>query len=79
MELYFWLSISLQEERGNPRELFSPAYLKTTLMVWVLWFGTALSYYGMVLASAEILQLKNEEKTGNILELHHKKSSFLVQ
>ena len=33
-------------------------------MVWVLWFGTALSYYGMVLASAEILQLRNEEKTG---------------
>ncbi|XP_045173106.2 putative transporter SVOPL isoform X2 [Mercenaria mercenaria] len=51
-------------ERGNPRDLFSPMYLRTTLMVWILWFGTALSYYGMVLASAEILQLRNVEHSG---------------
>jgi hypothetical protein len=53
-----------QSERGNPKDLFSPTYLRTTLMVWMLWFGTALSYYGMVLASAEILQLRNAEKSG---------------
>ncbi|KAL4224126.1 hypothetical protein ACF0H5_017579 [Mactra antiquata] len=51
-------------ERGNPRDLFSPMYLRTTFMVWLLWFGTALSYYGMVLASAEILQLRNVHESG---------------
>jgi len=53
-----------QSEQGNPRDLFSPTYLRTTLQVWVLWFGTALSYYGMVLASAEILQLRNAAESG---------------
>ncbi|XP_052282117.1 putative transporter SVOPL [Dreissena polymorpha] len=33
-------------------------------MVWIMWFGTALSYYGMVLASAEILQIKNANQSG---------------
>jgi len=36
-------------------------------MVWVLWFGTALTYYGMVLASAEILQLHNVKESGKLL------------
>ena len=46
-------------------------------MVWLLWFGTALSYYGMVLASAEILQLKNEERTGTcLIDLHFLDSSI---
>ncbi|XP_052799993.1 putative transporter SVOPL [Mya arenaria] len=51
-------------EQGNPRDLFSPAYLRTTIQVWILWFGTALSYYGMVLASAEILQIRNAQQSG---------------
>ena len=29
--------------------------------MWFLWFATAFSYYGMVLASTEILQ---QQKTG---------------
>ncbi|KAK3606569.1 hypothetical protein CHS0354_041539 [Potamilus streckersoni] len=58
------LTASDAEARGNPRDLFSASYLRTSLQIFVLWFGTALSYYGMVLASAEILQLHNIEKTG---------------
>ena len=38
------------------RDLFTSEYLRTTLSVWLLWFGTAFSYYGMVLAQSEILE-----------------------
>lgn len=34
-------------------------------MLWVLWFATAFSYYGMVLASTEILQKKKTGKKVN--------------
>lgn len=37
----------------------SPEYRRTTLQMWLMWFVTAFSYYGMVLASAEILQVHN--------------------
>lgn len=53
-----------QAERGNPKLLFSRSYKRTTLQIWILWFGTALTYYGMVLASAEILQLHNAKEAG---------------
>ncbi|KAH3736381.1 hypothetical protein DPMN_042944 [Dreissena polymorpha] len=53
-----------QDQRGHPKLLFSRSYLRTTLQLWVLWFGTALTYYGMVLASAEILQLHNAKTAG---------------
>lgn len=52
------------EDRGHPKLLFSRSYRRTTLQCWVLWFGTALTYYGMVLASAEILQLHNKKMAG---------------
>ncbi|XP_076108162.1 putative transporter SVOPL isoform X1 [Mytilus galloprovincialis] len=48
-------------QRGEFKDLFSSNYVGTTVMLWVLWFATAFSYYGMVLASTEILQKK---KTG---------------
>ncbi|KAJ8312993.1 hypothetical protein KUTeg_010366 [Tegillarca granosa] len=38
-------------KRGEPRDLFSSQYLRTTLQLWLLWFVTAFSYYGMVLAT----------------------------
>ncbi|KAL4224242.1 hypothetical protein ACF0H5_017695 [Mactra antiquata] len=53
-----------EEDRGHPKLLISPAYRRTTIQVWILWFGTALTYYGMVLASAEILQLHNTKESG---------------
>ncbi|XP_060075851.1 putative transporter SVOPL [Ylistrum balloti] len=51
-------------EQGKMRDLFSPLYKRTTLQVWLLWFVTAFSYYGMVLASAEILQVHNVKNEG---------------
>ncbi|KAK3084315.1 hypothetical protein FSP39_011490, partial [Pinctada imbricata] len=54
------LIASVAARRGDFRNLFSPEYRRTTLQVWFMWFVSAFSYYGMVLASAEILQLHNE-------------------
>lgn len=49
---------------GKMSDLFSPMYKRTTIQLWVLWFVTAFTYYGMVLASAEILQIHNADKQG---------------
>ena len=38
--------------------------------MWFMWFVTAFSYYGMVLASAEILQLHNDKAGGNTQIIH---------
>ncbi|CAG5123519.1 unnamed protein product [Candidula unifasciata] len=50
---------------GRPRDLLSREYLRSTLQLWVLWFGIAFTYYGMVLASSEVLRVRNEEKTSH--------------
>uniref|UniRef100_A0A672LIN2 SV2 related protein b n=1 Tax=Sinocyclocheilus grahami TaxID=75366 RepID=A0A672LIN2_SINGR len=43
-------------ERGRIRDLFIPKYRKTTLLVWVIWFCNAFSYYGLVLLATELFQ-----------------------
>ncbi|XP_061197259.1 putative transporter SVOPL isoform X1 [Saccostrea echinata] len=53
------LTVSHVGTRGNFFDLMSPEYRRTTLQMWLMWFVTAFSYYGMVLASAEILQVHN--------------------
>ena len=45
-----------QAPRGRFRDLFTTEYRFTTIGLWLLWFGTAFSYYGMVLAQSEILE-----------------------
>ncbi|XP_071094452.1 putative transporter SVOPL [Haliotis cracherodii] len=52
---------AVEVERGKFSDLFNKNYLRSTLQLWLLWFGTAFSYYGMVLASAEILRVENEK------------------
>lgn len=47
--------------RGNFSDLLSLEYRRTSLQMWFMWFVTAFSYYGMVLASAEILQVNNSD------------------
>lgn len=53
------LTVSKSGTRGNFLDLMSPEYRRTSLQMWLMWFVTAFSYYGMVLASAEILQIHN--------------------
>ncbi|ESO95523.1 hypothetical protein LOTGIDRAFT_160688 [Lottia gigantea] len=51
---------SPEVQLGRFSDIFSPDYLRTTLHLWLLWFCAAFTYYGMVLASAELL--RNETK-----------------
>ncbi|KAH9518620.1 hypothetical protein Btru_005805 [Bulinus truncatus] len=50
---------------GRLRDVFSREYLRSTLQLWFLWFGVAFTYYGMVLANAEILRIRNQEHTSH--------------
>ncbi|KAM4527934.1 synaptic vesicle 2-related protein [Odontesthes bonariensis] len=45
-----------QTERGRIKDLFSPQYRKTTLLLWFLWFANAFSYFGIVLLTTELFQ-----------------------
>ncbi|KAG8455704.1 hypothetical protein GDO86_001771 [Hymenochirus boettgeri] len=50
------LIISRQEDRGKLRDLFSPQFRCTTLLLWFIWFSNAFSYYGLVLLTTELFQ-----------------------
>ncbi|KAI0229457.1 putative transporter SVOPL [Lamellibrachia satsuma] len=42
--------------RGTIKQLFMKDYVRTTWILWFLWFSTAFLYYGIVLAQSEILE-----------------------
>ncbi|XP_032804853.2 putative transporter SVOPL isoform X2 [Petromyzon marinus] len=44
------------ERRGNIWDLLDRQYLRTTLQTWPIWFGTTLTYYGLILVSSELLE-----------------------
>uniref|UniRef100_UPI003AAAC3B1 synaptic vesicle 2-related protein-like isoform X1 n=1 Tax=Centroberyx gerrardi TaxID=166262 RepID=UPI003AAAC3B1 len=50
------LTASQQVERGRIRDLFTPQYRRTTLLLWFIWFANAFSYYGIVLLTTELFQ-----------------------
>ncbi|XP_024154455.1 synaptic vesicle 2-related protein [Oryzias melastigma] len=50
------LTVYKQTNRGQLKDLFSPQYWKTTLLLWFLWFANAFSYYGIVLLTTELFQ-----------------------
>ncbi|XP_071583719.1 putative transporter SVOPL isoform X2 [Heliangelus exortis] len=45
-----------KERRGKFKDLIHPKYLRTTLQIWIIWLGIAFAYYGVILASAELLE-----------------------
>ncbi|XP_034565895.1 synaptic vesicle 2-related protein [Notolabrus celidotus] len=45
-----------QCDRGSIKELFAPQYLRTSLLLWFIWFVHAFSYYGIVLLTTELFQ-----------------------
>ncbi|XP_056444043.1 putative transporter SVOPL isoform X2 [Gadus chalcogrammus] len=47
---------SAQTERGSWRILLSPAFRRTSLLLWYTWFVASFSYYGSVLSSSELLE-----------------------
>ncbi|XP_022435880.1 LOW QUALITY PROTEIN: putative transporter SVOPL [Delphinapterus leucas] len=44
------------EKRGRFTDLLDAKYLQTTLQIWVIWLGISFAYYGVILASAELLE-----------------------
>uniref|UniRef100_A0A6I8QE33 SV2-related protein n=1 Tax=Xenopus tropicalis TaxID=8364 RepID=A0A6I8QE33_XENTR len=64
LKLYFYFSFTmkrnilfvLKEDRGKIRDLFSPQFRRTTLLLWFIWFSNAFSYYGLVLLTTELFQ-----------------------
>lgn len=46
----------MQGARGQFKDLFQPSVKRTTLQLWLVWFGTACLYYGIVLAQSDLLE-----------------------
>ncbi|KAM3925633.1 putative transporter SVOPL [Leptodactylus fuscus] len=44
------------EKNGSFLDLLDPKYLRTSLQIWVIWLGIAFAYYGVILASSELLE-----------------------
>uniref|UniRef100_A0A7N4P081 SVOP like n=1 Tax=Sarcophilus harrisii TaxID=9305 RepID=A0A7N4P081_SARHA len=47
---------SASEKRGRFADLLDGKYLRTTLQIWIIWLGISFAYYGVILASAELLE-----------------------
>ncbi|XP_068129000.1 putative transporter SVOPL isoform X2 [Hyperolius riggenbachi] len=41
---------------GTLCDLFHPKYRRTSLQIWIIWLGIAFAYYGVILASSELLE-----------------------
>ncbi|XP_054612457.1 synaptic vesicle 2-related protein isoform X2 [Dunckerocampus dactyliophorus] len=47
---------NIHNKHGRLRDLFTPQYYKTTLLLWFLWFSYAFIYYGIILLTTEMFQ-----------------------
>ncbi|XP_041110297.1 putative transporter SVOPL [Polyodon spathula] len=47
---------SVVERRGYFLDLLTPSYRRTSLILWYSWFVASFSYYGIILASSELLE-----------------------
>ncbi|XP_030005621.1 putative transporter SVOPL [Sphaeramia orbicularis] len=59
-------------ERGNWKILLSPAFRRTSVLLWYSWFVASFAYYGSVLSSSELLE-KNLLCVTNADKDHHVK------
>nr|DBA30265.1 TPA: hypothetical protein GDO54_006273 [Pyxicephalus adspersus] len=44
------------EKTGSFCDLLDPKYLRTSLQIWIIWLGISFAYYGVILASSELLE-----------------------
>ncbi|XP_076019634.1 synaptic vesicle 2-related protein-like isoform X2 [Genypterus blacodes] len=49
-----------ENSRGRIRNLFTPEYRTTTLLLWFIWFAISFTYYGIILLTTELLQEGNK-------------------
>ncbi|XP_014349044.2 putative transporter SVOPL [Latimeria chalumnae] len=71
------LNEPIVENRGRFFDLFDSKFRRTTLQLWILWFGTAFAYYGLILASSELLE--RDLVCGAKEEAHEKAAAEDVQ
>uniref|UniRef100_A0A4W6CQT4 SV2 related protein b n=1 Tax=Lates calcarifer TaxID=8187 RepID=A0A4W6CQT4_LATCA len=62
------ISVYKQNDRGQIKDLFTPQYWRTTLLLWFIWFANAFSYYGIVLLTTEMLQAEDSSIQGAKIE-----------
>ena len=48
------------KNRGRFVDLFQPGRRRLTAFIWILWFVSALGYYGVVLMSTELLNTSKD-------------------
>ncbi|XP_060632839.2 putative transporter SVOPL [Anolis sagrei] len=46
----------VDQKRGRFKDLMDPKYLRTSLQIWIIWLTISFAYYGVILASAELLE-----------------------
>jgi MFS family permease len=51
--------VATEQRRGSFMDLLAPQHLRTTLILWFIWFANAFSYYGIVLLTTEMFQIGN--------------------
>ncbi|KAL2100506.1 hypothetical protein ACEWY4_004900 [Coilia grayii] len=57
-----------QDERGKIKDLLTPEYRRTTILLWFIWFANAFAYYGLILLTTELFQ------AGDICGVHATKA-----
>ena len=63
------------KNRGRFVDLFQPGRRRLTAFIWILWFVSALGYYGVVLMSTELLN-SSKDYCGHSESSSTKKISF---
>ncbi|CAH2276558.1 transporter SVOPL [Pelobates cultripes] len=58
----------VSESTGSFCDLIHPKYIRTSLQIWVIWLGISFAYYGVILASSELLARNLLCGTGNKAE-----------
>lgn len=56
-----YLIQNVAEKEGSLFDLFSAKWLRTTLLLWVAWFGLAFLYYGAILAVSLVFTEVNDD------------------
>ncbi|XP_075066827.1 putative transporter SVOPL [Mixophyes fleayi] len=46
----------MSETTGSFCDLLDRKYLRTSLQIWIIWLGISFAYYGVILASSELLE-----------------------
>ncbi|TKV93810.1 hypothetical protein SEVIR_9G253700v4 [Setaria viridis] len=54
------------------RKLFSRKLLRSTLLIWFVWFANSFAYYGLVLLSSQLSDANRRCTSGQKSELHQK-------